>query len=222
MILLATSLTAQKGPSGFPSADGGYATFTHLSPANLQTEKRFRLFTFGCSVMSLSIYRSSAGECTAQACVWTTGSRGSACRQVIPGRSQPRSWLRPALVFGSGLLVFVGFTVSPGLCVAFAARLLVVWVGTFTRAARTGLRRTRSLREAGEKPDLRYLERRLHNYSRMILLCFVGAAVGCSSPHPVTTDPRGHLILALVLMGAALVTICVCARVVLPRQPEHP
>jgi drug/metabolite transporter (DMT)-like permease len=128
------------------------------------------------------------------------------------------------LVIGSGLLAFVGFTVSPGLGVALAAVALVVWVGTFTWAARVGRRRSRRLREAGEKPDLRYLERRLTIYFWLILVCFAGATVGVALllASPGQLGPAWPLILLLVLMVAALVTIWVYARVVLPGQREHP
>ena len=141
-----------------------------------------------------------------------------------PRTSEPHSWLPPALLIGSGLVAFVGFTVSPGLGVALAALALVVWVGTFRWAARIGRRRTRSLREAGEKPDLRYLERRLAIYFWLILVCFAGATVGVALllASPGQHGPAWPSILPLVLMGAALVTLWVYARVVLPRQREQP
>ena len=123
-------------------------------------------------------------------------------------------------MIGSGILAFVGFIVSPGLGIL----ALVVWVGTLTWAARVVGRRTRSLREAGEKPDLRYLERRLTIYFWLILVCFAGATVGVALllASPGQHGPAWPLILPLVLMGAILVTIWVYARVVLPGQREQP
>lgn len=140
-----------------------------------------------------------------------------------PRSREPHSWLRPALVMGSGLLAFVGFMISPGLGVALAALALVVWVGTFIWAARSGRRRARSLREIGKKPDLRYLERRLTIYFWLILVCFVGATVGVVLllASPGQHGPAWPLILPLVLMGAALVAVWVYAHVVLPRQREQ-
>ncbi len=140
-----------------------------------------------------------------------------------PGSSEPRSWVRPGLVVGSGLLAFVGFTVSPSLGVALAALALFVWVGTVTWAVRVGRRRTCSLRKAGEKPDLRCLERRLTIYFCLILVCFAVATVGVVLllASPGEHGPAWPLILPLVLMGVALVTIWVYARAVLPRQREH-
>jgi drug/metabolite transporter (DMT)-like permease len=131
--------------------------------------------------------------------------------------------VRPGLVIGSGLLAFVGFTVSPCLGVALAALALVVWAGTLTWAVRSGRRRTRGLAEAGEKPDLRYLERRLTIYFWLILVCFASATVGVALllASPGQHGPAWPLILPLILMGAALVTICVYARVVLPRQRKQ-
>jgi drug/metabolite transporter (DMT)-like permease len=134
-----------------------------------------------------------------------------------PRSSEPHSRVRPGSVIGTGLPAFVGFTVSPGLGVALAALALVVWVGTVTWAVRFHRRRTRSLREAGEKQDLRYLERRLTIYFWLILVCFASATVGVALllASPGHHGPAWPLILPLILMGAALVTIWVYARVVL-------
>jgi len=125
-------------------------------------------------------------------------------------------------VIGSGLLAFVGFIVSTGLGIALAALALVVWVGTFISAARSGRRRTRSMREAGQKPDLRYLERRLTIYFWLILVCFAVATVGIVLvlTTPGHRGPDWPLILLVVLMGAALLTLWVYARVVLRRQGQ--
>jgi drug/metabolite transporter (DMT)-like permease len=135
----------------------------------------------------------------------------------------PHPWLPPALLGGSGLLALFGFIISPGLGVPLAVSALIVWVGTITWAVRYGRRRARDLREAGQAPDLQYLERRALIYFWLILVFFVGATTGVvlllSSPdHP---DPAWPLILALGLMAVGLVFIWVFARVVLPRRREQ-
>lgn len=139
-----------------------------------------------------------------------------------PGAGQPRPWLRPTLVIGSGLLAFLGFVVSPLLGMPLAVLAGVVCVGSFLSAARQGQRRTRSLGQDGEKRDTRLLERRLLVYFWLILVCFAVATVGVvlvltSAGH---RGPDWPLILLVVLMGGALLTIWVYARVVLPRQRQ--
>jgi drug/metabolite transporter (DMT)-like permease len=135
----------------------------------------------------------------------------------------PHPWVPPALLSGSGLLAVVGFIISPGLGVALAVLALLVWVGTITWAVRCGRRRARDLREAGQAPDLRYLQRRALTYFWLILVCFVGATTGVvlilSSPDH--SSPAWPLILALGLMAVGLVLIWVFARVVLPRRREQ-
>jgi hypothetical protein len=128
------------------------------------------------------------------------------------------------LVIASGLLAFVGFTDSPGLGVGLAVVAFVVLVGTFTWTARSGRRRTRGTRKAGERPDLRYLERRLAVYFWLGFVCFAGVTVGAVLllVSPGQHGPAWPLILMLVVMGAALVTIRMYARVLLPRQRERP
>ena len=79
-------------------------------------------------------------------------------------------------------------------------------------------------RRLARSQDLRYLERRLTIYFWLILVCFAGATVGVALllASPGQLGPAWPLILLLVLMVAALVTIWVYARVVLPGQREHP
>jgi uncharacterized membrane protein len=60
-------------------------------------------------------------------------------------------------------------------------------------------------------------------YFWLIFVCFAGATVGAVLllASPGQHGPAWPLILMLVLMGSALVTIRVYARVVLPRHRQH-
>jgi hypothetical protein len=132
----------------------------------------------------------------------------------------PRPWMRLGAMAGSTLVALIGFTSSPGIGLALLGVVLLVWVGISVWAVRHGRRRARSLREAGEKPDFAYLERRLLIYFWLLLLALLGTTV---SLFPLLTSPgrRGPtwpLVLPVVLMAAALMVIGVFARVVLPRR----